>query len=61
MEDLLVMISIIIYYSELIQNKKRSTQGAKPHIEREKTIESNRSNSRKLTALAKPTSPASWQ
>ena len=36
MEDLVVMISIIIYYSELIQNKKRSMQGAKPRIEREK-------------------------
>lgn len=37
MEDLSVMISIIIYYSELIQNKKKhSMQGAKPRIEREK-------------------------
>ena len=36
MEDLLVMVSIIIYYSEPLQNKKRSMQGAKPRIEREK-------------------------
>lgn len=36
MEDLLVMVSIIIYYSEPLQNKKCSMQGAEPRIEREK-------------------------
>ena len=61
MEDLLVMVSIIIYYSEPLQDKKLSMQGAEPRIEREKIDGVSRSNSCELATLAEPLSPASWQ